>query len=40
MSGSLIHERELLETARGGDERAFQSLVAPRHGGLADELPA
>jgi hypothetical protein len=31
MAGSLIQERELLEAARGGDERAFQSLVAPRH---------
>ncbi|HEY0343050.1 MAG TPA: sigma-70 family RNA polymerase sigma factor [Solirubrobacteraceae bacterium] len=34
MAGSLIQERELLEAARGGDERAFQSLVEPRHGEL------
>jgi len=28
------HERELLAAARGGDERAFQRLVEPRHGEL------
>ena len=26
---STVHERELLETARGGDERAFEKLLAP-----------
>jgi RNA polymerase sigma-70 factor, ECF subfamily len=38
VAGSLIqataHERGLLDAARAGDERAFQSLVAPRHGEL------
>ena len=28
---ATAHERELLAAARGGDELAFQSLVAPRH---------
>jgi RNA polymerase sigma-70 factor (ECF subfamily) len=38
MAGLVIHttahERGLLAAARGGDELAFQSLVAPRHGEL------
>jgi RNA polymerase sigma-70 factor, ECF subfamily len=38
MAGSVIHttahERGLLAAARNGDELAFQSLVAPRHGEL------
>ncbi len=31
---SSAQERELLTAARGGDERAFQQLVAPRHNEL------
>jgi RNA polymerase sigma-70 factor (ECF subfamily) len=31
---ATAQERELLEAARGGDERAFQRLVEPRHGEL------
>jgi RNA polymerase sigma-70 factor (ECF subfamily) len=38
VAGSLIHatahEHELVAAARGGDERAFQHLVGPRHGEL------